>query len=122
MFIIRWILGRIILVVDFITRPKAPKLSVQQQQLINDSVKHISLYQLAACPFCVKVRRAMRRQGINLPLVDIKSAQGQYREELVQGGGAAKVPCLKIDNGDQGVTWMYESNDIIKYLESAAKV
>jgi glutaredoxin len=121
MFVIRWVLGRIILLVDFITRPKAPKLSIQEQEMINDKVQHISLYQLAACPFCVKVRRAMRRNGINLPLVDIKSEQGRYREELVQGGGAAKVPCLKIDNGQQGVTWMYESKDIINFLESTAQ-
>ncbi len=121
MFIIRWILGRIILVVDFITRPKAPKLSAHQQQIINDKVQHISLYQLTACPFCVKVRRAMRRQGITLPVVDIRASQGQYREELIQGGGTAKVPCLKIDNGDQGITWMYESKDIISYLENIVR-
>lgn len=122
MFVIRWVLGRIILLINFITSPRAPKLTVQQQQAIADKVSHISLYQLAACPFCVKVRRAMKRQGIQLPLVDIKAEQGRYREELIQGGGAAKVPCLKIDNGADGITWMYESNDIISYLEKTIRV
>lgn len=122
MFVIRWLLGRIILLINFITSPRSPKLTVQQQQDIADKVSHISLYQLAACPFCVKVRRAMKRQGIQLPLVDIKAEQGRFREELIQGGGTAKVPCLKIDNGAQGVTWMYESNDIISYLEKTIRV
>ena len=121
MFIIRWLLGRIILLVDFLTSPKKPSLTDQQQQSIAEQVSHLSLYQLTACPFCVKVRRALKRQGIELPLVDIKANQGAPREELVQGGGKATVPCLRIDNGSDGVTWMYESKDIIDYLSSTIR-
>jgi len=118
MFIIRWILGRIILVIDFMTSPRSPKLTAEQQQQIAEQMENISLYQLQACPFCVKVRRALKRQGVKLPLVDIKTQQGKFREELIQGGGKATVPCLKIDNGDEGINWLYESKDIINYIEN----
>ena len=96
MFVIRWLLGRIILLINFITSPRSPKLTVQQQQDIADKVSHISLYQLAACPFCVKVRRAMKRQGIQLPLVDIKAEQGRFREELIQATAVlvAQIECI----------------------------
>jgi len=39
-----------------------------------------------------------------------------HRDELEQGGGKIKVPCLKIEKEGQ-VTWMYESSDIVNYLE-----
>ena len=38
------------------------------------------------------------------------------RQELLQGGGKAVVPCLRIKNGDS-VDWLYESMDIIRYLD-----
>ncbi|HAI96784.1 MAG TPA: glutaredoxin, partial [Methylococcaceae bacterium] len=33
-----------------------------------------------------------------------------------EGGGKLKVPCLRIEE-DGKVSWMYESSDIINYLE-----
>ena len=38
------------------------------------------------------------------------------REELLCGGDL-KVPCLRIPEGERGVHWMYESKEIIGYLE-----
>jgi glutathione S-transferase len=39
------------------------------------------------------------------------------REELLAGGGDLKVPCLRIGEGEHASQWMYESKDIISYLE-----
>jgi glutathione S-transferase len=36
---------------------------------------------------------------------------------LLEVGGKLKVPCLKIEANDTDIHWMYESSDIIKYLE-----
>jgi hypothetical protein len=36
---------------------------------------------------------------------------------LLEGGGQVKVPCLRITNADGNVEWMYESDDIISYLQ-----
>ncbi len=40
----------------------------------------------------------------------------EARAALQAGGGKVKVPCLRIEDAD-GTRWMYESNDIIAYLE-----
>jgi glutathione S-transferase len=38
-----------------------------------------------------------------------------FNKELIQKGGKKQVPCLKIiENGQE--SWLYESGDIIKYL------
>ena len=39
------------------------------------------------------------------------------REELLTGGRALKVPCLKIGESERGFHWMYESGNVIGYLE-----
>lgn len=116
MAIIRWFIGRIILFFDFIFSPKAPKRSKEQQSLIDQSVQHFQLYQLPACPFCVKVRRALKRNGLNIDLRNIND-DAKYKEELISQGGKRTVPCLRIENDDNSVTWMYESKDIINFLE-----
>jgi glutathione S-transferase len=36
----------------------------------------------------------------------------------LSGGGNLKVPCLRIENQQGGVEWMYESTAIINYLNS----
>ena len=115
MFIIRWLLGRIILVVDFLFRPRLYKHSAETQTQYDEASKGLALYQYAACPFCVKVRWAMRRQGLTIPLMDAKR-NAQYAKELIAGGGNLKVPCLKIEKEDGLTQWMYESADIIEYL------
>jgi glutathione S-transferase len=37
---------------------------------------------------------------------------------LVREGGRHKVPCLRIENADKSVEWLYESSDIIARLKS----
>ncbi|WP_076418645.1 MULTISPECIES: glutaredoxin [Colwelliaceae] len=118
MFIIRWILGRIILGLNFIFSPSSPKRDVNAQNEINAQTQHLSLYQLPACPFCVKVRRAIKRQGLQIDIRNIKDET--YLNELVNEGGKRTVPCLKIAKPGETVTWLYESKDIINYLGKIA--
>lgn len=116
MAVIRWILGRIILLVDFLTTPRGPKRGAAAQQAIDAQTAELALYQFEACPFCVKVRRSMKRAGLNIETRDAKK-DPQHRDELLAGGGRVKVPCLRIENTAGEVEWMYESNDIIAYLD-----
>ncbi|MCW8886022.1 MAG: glutathione S-transferase N-terminal domain-containing protein [Motiliproteus sp.] len=116
MIITRWILGRIILLLDFITSPRSQNRPAEQQSLVDNQTANLALYQYQACPFCVKVRRSMKRHSLNIELRDVKRDQ-TFREELVEQGGQLKVPCLKIIDDDGESRWMYESNDIISYLE-----
>ncbi|MEL4247667.1 glutaredoxin family protein [Shewanella xiamenensis] len=114
MFIIRWILGRIILLLNFVFAPKKLKRPSAEQQKIDAQTQALALYQYNACPFCVKVRRAMRRQGLNIQTLDAKKSQ--HKDELIAQGGKQQVPCLRIEDNGQ-VQWLYESKDIISYLE-----
>jgi len=73
------------------------------------------LYQYDGCPFCSLVRRFLDEAGIEIEVRDTLRDPEAFRE-LVQGGGSATVPCLRIVTG--GATrWLYESRDIIEYLE-----
>ncbi|PSW21436.1 glutaredoxin [Photobacterium sanctipauli] len=115
MKVVRIVLGQLILLLNAIFSPKSLKRSDEDQQEVEESLKGIKLYQFDACPFCVKVRRAAKR--LNLPLQTIDAKQAEHEEALINGGGKRKVPCLRIEEASGDVTWMYESNDIIAYLE-----
>ena len=113
---IRWVLGRIILLIDFLYRPKGIKRDAQEQAELDRQMSQFVLYHYAACPFCVKVRWAMRRQSINIEMRDAKR-NPQFADELTAGSGRLKVPCLRIEETNGAVTWMYESSEIIAFLE-----
>ena len=114
--LIRWPLGRLILLTDFLTRPKPPARPEPVQQRIDDAMAPLAMYQFHACPFCVKTRRAIRRLGLNIELRDARN-DARWRDALEQGGGRIQVPCLYIPDNPPGEQWMYESDDIIAYLE-----
>ena len=117
MQIIRWVLGRLILLFDWIFTPKGIKRDAELQAKIDQQTAGLSLYQYPACPFCVKVRRAMKRNSLNIKTVNAKTCE-YSKKELESGGGKLKVPCLRIENNKGEVNWMYESSDIITYLEN----
>jgi glutaredoxin len=116
MRIIRLILGKLILLFNWVFTPRSVTRDSAAQATIDQQTTRLALYQYEACPFCVKVRRAMKRQGLNIQTRDIKRCDAS-REELLAGGGDLKVPCLRVDEGDAGVRWMYESREIIGFLE-----
>ncbi|BFM21066.1 glutathione S-transferase N-terminal domain-containing protein [Gilvimarinus japonicus] len=108
-------LGSIIAFVSWLTRPAKLKRTPEAQTKVENELKNFALYQFFACPFCIKTRRALHR--LNLP-IELRNAQAgsPHRQALEQGGGRIKVPCLRIDENGTN-TWMYESGDIIQYLE-----
>ena len=117
MRIIRLILGRVILLLNWLFTPRGIKREPQLQSVINHQTASLKLYQYHACPFCVKVRRSMKRQSLAIATHDVKRVEGA-KQELLAGGGQIKVPCLRIED-DQGETsWIYESKEIISYLEN----
>ncbi|MCP5301280.1 MAG: glutathione S-transferase N-terminal domain-containing protein [Chromatiaceae bacterium] len=113
--LIRWPIGRLILFVDALTAPRRPQRQPAEQARVDATTHGLSLYQFHACPFCVKTRRALRRLGADIELRNAKLAP--WRDELLDGGGRLQVPCLRIPQTDGGVHWLYESDDIIAYLE-----
>ena len=116
MALLRWLLGRLILSLEFITRPKPILRGNQEQKEIDSTTSKLSLYQFNACPFCVKVRRQIRKYSLNIELKDAKNNLS-HKEELIIGGGKHKVPCLRIDHSTKHTEWLYESDKIISYLK-----
>lgn len=113
---IRNLLGAMIIFFDAITRPKPMQRSEDNKREADIKAKKLSLYQFHGCPFCVKVRRAIHKLNVNIELRDAKIEE--IGDELLKEGGKRKVPCLRIkENGTN--QWMYESNDIIAYLQNS---
>lgn len=108
-------LGQLIVLGDIATRSRPQRRSAEGQAEVAKQVAGLSLYQFHACPFCVKTRRAMHRLNLPIALKDAKN-NPQERQRLLDEGGKIKVPCLRIEEKGES-RWMYESNDIIAYLE-----
>lgn len=116
MKVVRWLLGLIVMGLHYLTLPRRGKRSPQQQQQVEEALRGYSLYQLPTCPFCVKVRRTLRRLNLPLELRDVRG-DACHRQDLISGGGKMKVPCLRIDHANGHTEWMYESDDIAAYLQ-----
>ena len=114
---LRAIIGPVMLLLDFITTPRGIKRSPEQQQQVDKDAGSLVLYQFRTCPFCIKTRRAIKRLSLNIEIRDAQRNDAN-REQLLQGGGQIKVPCLMVNDEKKGPTWMYESNDIIEYLQT----
>jgi glutaredoxin len=87
------------------------------QKEIDQQFSGFTLFHYPACPFCVKVRRVIKKYNLSLRLVDPRNCNTEM-QDLMKGGGKLKVPCLRIQNNKEGTIWMYESSSIISFLES----
>ena len=114
--LIRWPLGQLILLADFLTSPRPPRREPTEQALIDLESRDLALYQFRACPFCVKTRRAIKRLGLNIETRDARK-EPRWRQQLLAEGGRFQVPCLYIPDPAGGAVWLYESSEIIAYLD-----
>jgi len=112
----QYIIGPIILLWDKLNPPRGMVRPPEKQQQVDASSNNLVLYQFKMCPFCVKARRAIKRLSLNIETRDALREESS-REELLTGGGKMKVPCLMIADDEGHTTWMYESSDIITYLQ-----
>lgn len=110
------LLGPVLLIWDMLTTPKGIERPAEDQERIDEQTKNLALYQFRTCPFCIKTRRAIKRLSLNIDVLDAQHDM-KSRDELLHGGGQVKVPCLKITDENNKTTWMYESSDIIAYLQ-----
>ncbi|MDA9872519.1 glutathione S-transferase N-terminal domain-containing protein [Candidatus Thioglobus sp.] len=107
--------GRVLILIDWLFKPSVVKRNDEEQAKVDQETKILKLYQFYACPFCVKTRRAIKRLNLKVETRNAQTA-GKFRKELEISGGKIKVPCLKLEGAGEA-TWIYESNDIIKYLD-----
>jgi len=113
---VRWVLGQIIIFIDWLTRPKPVQRSLETQKEVDEKTQNMALYQFQQCPFCVKTRRQIRRLALNIENRDARN-DPQWNQELINDGGKYQVPCLKITAADGTVQWLYESSEINQYLD-----
>lgn len=114
---LRIVLIPFMLLWEFVTTPRGIVRDAAAQQKVDQKSRNLVLYQFKTCPFCIKVRREINRLTLPIELRDAQKNM-QHRAELLQGGGAIKVPCLQIRDEHGNVQWMYESSDINQYLKT----
>lgn len=73
----------------------------------------LELYVMEDCPYCQKVRRKMNQMGLDFIYRSYLKANGEDNWAY-KIGGQTQVPLL-VDQSKNVV--MYESSDIIEYLE-----
>jgi len=112
---IRRIIGPIMLLIDRLTTPTGVTRPMEVQQKLDQVTEQLSLYQFKTCPFCMKVRREIKRLSLNIELRDAQHDQA-HRERLLKDGGRIKVPCLHVRQTEGDDAWLYESDEVIRYL------
>jgi len=118
---IRWFVGRLILFLNLMTLPRPILREKIDQDKVDKKTEGLTIYQFEACPFCVKVRRFIRKNSLKIELKDAKNNE-TFKSELVNKGGKHKVPCLRIEKMNSKVEWLYESTEIIKFLKKKFKL
>lgn len=114
---IRVIMGPFMLLFEALTTPRGIERDADAQQQVDAETASLALYQYTTCPFCIKARKAIKGLSLHIETRDALR-DPQHRADLIAGGGKAQVPCLRIDNGEQGVEWLYESDAILSYLDA----
>ncbi len=113
---IHYTIGPFILLWDRVFTPQGIERPAAAQQQVDAHTRQLVLYQFLMCPFCVSVRRAIKRLSLNIETRDALRDPAS-REQLLTSGGKVQVPCLKITDDQGKVTWLYESRKIIQYLQ-----
>ncbi len=113
--VIRNVLGYTMATADIMTRFGRAQRSPENLAAADAATAKLALYQFYACPFCIKTRRAIYKMNLNIETRE--AGYGEYRTELETQGGKIQCPCLRIEEENGEVTWMYESKAIISYLE-----
>ena len=112
---LRVVLGPVMLLKEIITRPRGQTRLQAAQEKVDQQCQSLVLYQYKTCPFCIKVRQEISRLSLKINRIDAQY-EGLDRKELLQRGGQAKVPCLKITDHAGNSQWLYDSEKIIAYL------
>jgi glutaredoxin len=113
---LRLVLTPFMLLGEKVSTPQGIVRLPEAQQKVDQECRNLALYQFRSCPFCIKVRKEISRLSLNIELRDAQR-DPQNREDLLQGGGKIQTPCLKITDEQGNSRWLYESGDIIQYLQ-----
>lgn len=108
-------LERLFAIIEKLLTGECIERTEAEQRVVDKETRHLSLYHFPTCPYCLRVRRVIRKLKLEIELRDINRVRG-YRTELMTGGGYSMVPCLRIEDSEGNVRWLYESSDINRFL------
>ena len=112
---VRVLLAPVMLISEKLSTPASVTRTPEEQAEVDAACQKLALYQFRTCPFCIKVRKEMARLGLNIERRDAQ-LDPDHKQALLEGGGKVKVPCLKIEHDDGQATWLYESDEINRWL------
>ncbi|WP_221796983.1 glutaredoxin family protein [Oceanobacter mangrovi] len=101
--------------VDRVVPVRPVARAADQQSTLDRESRRMHLYFSRQCASSIQVRRHCERLGLRVVEKDVLRVDA-YRNELVIGGGAPRVPCLRVD-GDTGSQWLYSPQAILDYLD-----
>ena len=114
MNIIRFVLGRIILFLDWMTSPKPIPISRERIEFIQEKVKDMEIYEFKACPFCVKAKNLLKSKGIEYEEKNI--AEGYKIQDLLEMvPNARTMPQIWL--GEEHIGGYYELEAKLKEME-----
>ncbi|QSX32213.1 glutathione S-transferase N-terminal domain-containing protein [Shewanella avicenniae] len=114
--LLRRILMPFMLIYAALSKPKPIQREADAQAQVNEQCRQLTLYQYSTCPFCIKVKKEIHRLALPITMANVLRDE-TARTELETKGGQVKVPCLKIVDTDGSEQWMYESEEIKRYLQ-----
>ena len=76
----------------------------------------LTLYHSNFCLFCARVMNVIHQLELEVENKNIWRDQQAY-QDLQNATGQSTVPVLRIETSDGEITWLPESNDIIRYLQ-----
>lgn len=75
-----------------------------------------ALYYYDSCPFCQRVLASLPKVKVDVEKRNVMQNRS-FSEQQRKATGRTTVPCLLIENEGKE-TWMFESADIIRFLQS----
>lgn len=75
-------------------------------------MKDLKFYYMKSCPYCKKVLNYMKKNNIEVEMLEIKE-DPKNQDDLIKLGGKDQVPMLLIDGKP-----LYESSDIIEWFKN----
>ena len=82
----------------------------------SEALRGCELYHFQASPFAARVRGALAKFQVEIPMHDVLESNKAWKE-LIAGGKRDRVPCLKVTEPGAPDRWIYESLEIVKFIE-----
>lgn len=108
--------GKALDLVDRLMPVRPQPRSSEQRNLLERESRRMHLYYCRSCASSLSIKRHCERIGLRVVEKDVVRVNA-YRNELLNGGGEPRVPCLRVED-EQGVRWLYSQEAIRNYLNS----